>query len=357
MVPRKSHQGRGPRKQRRWVESLTGLWVERPTLQAILGAGIQAEAKVWSEPPVAAPPGAFLQEERTSCALGTSVPRLLGSCPSQAGQARASEPPSPTFCLGWSSRRSVGGVKRPRVAGLFIALPAPAHLRVRAPPPPKKIMGLTAWIRPFNPYPLPPRPLGLFIEKALWFWGSLAQAHQEQAPLSLSLPNSGELRVRGALHPPCHPHRTSEAPSEHREARRILHQARNGETGVSVDTAQKEKILSWQVEKAQNLARCWRGAAPRCGNAASAQHSRGSAWKNEIVSNLFPAESRFPNNRVQVICSWALGYLSSVCCQGAGLCASSLRCPQNLERSLTHCICSATEEMNDQHRPLFRLRR
>lgn len=160
MVPRKSHQGRGPRKQRRWVESLTGLWVERPTLQAILGAGIQAEGmKAWSEPPVVVPPGAFLQEERTSCTSGTSVPRLLGSCQSQAGQARASEPPSPAFCLGWSSRRAVGGVKRPRAAGLFTALPAPAHRRVRAPPPPKKIRGLTAWtVSHSTPTPFLPDP-------------------------------------------------------------------------------------------------------------------------------------------------------------------------------------------------------
>lgn len=49
------------------------------------------------------------------------------------------------------------------------------------------------------------RPLVLFIKKTLLFWGSLAQAHGEQALLSLSLPNSGELRVRGALSPPATP--------------------------------------------------------------------------------------------------------------------------------------------------------
>lgn len=99
------------------------------------------------------------------------------------------------------------------------------------------------------------RPLVLFIKKTLLFWGSLAQAHGEQPPLSLSLPNSGELRVRGSPWPTCHPQRASEAPRERREVRRFLHQGRNWEAGVSLDTTQEEEMQTRQVEKAVDLAR------------------------------------------------------------------------------------------------------
>lgn len=98
----------------------------------------------------------------------------------------------------------------------------------------------------------------LFTEKEPWFWGSLAHERREQIPPTLSPYPTVE--NRGPGEPSTHQLIGIELLKVHLSTGRRGEVCIKRETGVSPGNAQKEKLLTWQVEKAQNLAGCWPGS-------------------------------------------------------------------------------------------------